>query len=152
MSVCQLKRQEGESGGAFFHPQVWQSNSSLETCKVSRETNWPFDTAEACIMSRETFESRLSRTFIITILLTSQKPTLMLKLQHRPNSFKHSWIPITYMYIRDTPLFAQCLKIHSKSLILWKWKNTTFINIVNPHLSQPFKSILFINRVNPYLP
>ena len=91
MSVCQLKRQEGESGGAFFHPQVWQSNSSLETCKVSRETNWPFDTAEACIMSRETFESRLSRTFIITILLTSQKPTLMLKLQHRPNYFKRSF-------------------------------------------------------------
>ena len=32
-------------GQAFFRQQVWQSNSSLETCKVSRETNWPFDTA-----------------------------------------------------------------------------------------------------------
>ena len=142
MSVCQLKRQEGESGGAFFHPQVWQSNSSLETCKVSRETNWPFDTAlptlklARAFMSGETFR-RLSRTFIITILLTSQKPTLMLKLQHRPNSFKHSWIPITYMYIRDT-LFSQCLKIHSKSLIVWKCiKNATFINRVNPYLSSP---------------
>ena len=114
MSVCQLKRQEGESGGAFFHPQVWQSNSSLETCKVSRETNWPFDTAEACIMSRETFESRLSRTFIITILLTSQKPTLMLKLQHRPNSFKHSWIPITYMYIKRHPSFHSVSKSTEK--------------------------------------
>ena len=32
----------------FFRPQVWQSNSSLETCKVSRETNWPFDTHKLC--------------------------------------------------------------------------------------------------------
>ena len=115
MSVCQLKRGKQQQK-ALFHPQVWQSNSSLETCKVSRETNWPFDTAEACIMSRETFESRLSRTFIITILLTSQKPTLMLKLQHRPNSFKHSWIPITYMYIRDTPSLHTVWK-STKSLI-----------------------------------
>ena len=44
-----LSTQEASKGkqGAFFHPQVWQSNSSLETCKVSRETNWPFDTAAA---------------------------------------------------------------------------------------------------------
>ncbi len=37
----------------FFRPQVWQSNSSLETCKVSRETNWPFDTAAANFWSLE---------------------------------------------------------------------------------------------------
>ena len=127
-------------GQAFFRQQVWQSNSSLETCKVSRETNWPFDTAEACIMSRETFESRLSRTFIITILLTSQKPTLMLKLQHRPNYFKRSF---KYrLHIWYTKGLLGCWKIHEKShlspfsLTVWIWKCLFIWKFVRNDLSQ----------------
>ena len=149
-----LSTQEASKGkqGAFFHPQVWQSNSSLETCKVSRETNWPFDTAlptlklARAFMSGETFR-RLSRTFIITILLTSQKPTLMLKLQHRPNSFKHSWIPITYMYIKDNPLFTVCQNPQKRSYLVEyiQFENESF----GGHFLSQFSLFSIRLRVSP---